>query len=48
MDKAFNYLTTLALAALLTSLVLPGRQTGTVVRETLGGLAKLNSSVIGR
>jgi hypothetical protein len=48
MDKFFNVLMTLAVVALATTLVLPGRQTPAVVREGFGGLSKLTSASIGK
>ena len=48
MDKFFNLLLTLAIVALATTLVLPGRQTPAIVREGFGGLADLTNASIGR
>jgi hypothetical protein len=47
-DGIISVLATLAIVALATTLVLPGRQTGTVVRETFGGLSKLTSASLGK
>jgi hypothetical protein len=48
MDKLFNVLMSLTIVALATTLVLPGRQTGTVVREGFSGLSKLTSASLGK
>ena len=47
-DKLANVLVTLAVAAIVTSLVLPGRQTPAVLREGLGGLADVTRASTGR
>lgn len=47
-DKFFNVLMTLALVALATTLVLPGRQTANVLNSGLGGLSKLTTASIGK
>lgn len=47
-DKVFNVLITLALAAVITTLVLPGRETANITREGFSGLSKLTNASIGR
>lgn len=47
-DKGFNILLTLAIAAIITTLVLPGRQTPAVVREGFTGLSGLTRASIGQ
>ena len=47
-DKFMNVLVTLAVAAVITTLVLPGRQTPAVVREGFSGLSDLTNASIGR
>lgn len=47
LDKGFNLLMTLALVALATTLVLPGRQTGQVTSSFFNGLSGLTRASIG-
>lgn len=47
-DKFVNVLATLAIVALITTLVLPGRQTPQVVTAGFDGLSKLTNASIGR
>lgn len=47
-DKFANVLMTLAIAAVITTLVLPGRETANVTREGFTGLSKLTTASIGR
>lgn len=47
-NNVFNVLATLAVVALATTLVLPGRQTPAIIRESFSGLSKLTSASIGR
>lgn len=48
MDKVFSIFMTLAIVALATTLVLPGRQTPAVIREATGGIANVTSASLGR
>lgn len=47
-DKLANVLVTLAVAAIVTSLVLPGRQTAAITREGFNGLSNLTRASTGR
>jgi hypothetical protein len=47
-DKFFSILMTLAIVALATTLVLPGRQTPAVIRESFGGLSGLTRASMGQ
>jgi hypothetical protein len=47
-DKGFNILMTLAIAAIITTLVLPGRQTANITREGFNGLSGLTRASIGQ
>lgn len=47
-QKAISILSTLMIVALLTTLVLPGRETPGVIREFFAGLAKAVTAAIGR
>lgn len=46
-DKVFSLFMTLALVALATTLVLPGRQTPAVIREGTGGIANVTRASLG-
>lgn len=47
-DKFFNLLTTFAIVALATTLVLPGRQTPEVTKSFFGGLSGLTRASTGQ
>ncbi len=48
LDKIANVFATLAIAAVITTLVLPGRETANVVRASTTGLADVTNASIGR
>lgn len=47
-DTLFSVLTTLAIVALVTTLVLPGRQTANIVTAGTNGLSKLTVASLGQ
>lgn len=47
-DKVVNVLATLAIVALITTLVLPGRQTPAVIKSGFDGLSNLTRASIGQ
>lgn len=48
LDGLVTVLVTLAIVALATTLVLPGRQTANITKEGFSGLSKLTSASIGK